>query len=134
MKNVAVRLTLCIATVLGAFFLERLFAEIAGPRVPVLPLVLLAAIVWFPALPFSWRLWTAGFTGLVTDAFGAAPFGTTIIALLITGLLAEILRSIVAARDRGWGHASVSAGLALAVFALRPIAGAVIQYAARLLS
>lgn len=134
MKNVLAKFLLCMVAVLGAFFLERVFAALLGPKMLVPPLILLAVAASFPVLPLPWRLWIAGMTGLIIDAFGYTPFGATVIALLVTALAAEAIRSIVAVRSYGWGHATVSVGLALSVLALRPIAGAAIRYIARALA
>ena len=134
MRKSSVRFLLSLATVLGAFFLEHALAALGGPRLPVMPLVLVVVALWLPVLPLAWRLWLAGLTGLLMDAFGRSPFGASIITLLIASLIAEILRSVVTARDRSWGHASVSGGLVCSALLLRPLAAAVIVYTARLLA
>ncbi|OHA03370.1 MAG: hypothetical protein A3C92_00305 [Candidatus Sungbacteria bacterium RIFCSPHIGHO2_02_FULL_53_17] len=123
-----------IASGLAGFFLERLCAAVFGPRVPVLPFLLLAVAWWLPMFSLSWRLWLGGLAGLVMDIFGGQTFGVSILVMVVAALLAEAFRSIISARDGGLGHVSVSAALAVSALLLMPIVEAMIGYAQRFFS
>lgn len=109
------------ATLLGAFFLERMAAGAASGHIGIPPFLTIAMLAWFPALALAGRLWLGGAVGFLTDTLGAAPFGTTIILGMLLAFITEFFRSVISDRDSYPAKGAVFVLLLAGAFALSPI-------------
>lgn len=113
---------LLYATLLGAFFLERMAAGAAsGHNIGIPPFLMIAMLAWFPALSLASRLWLGGGVGFAADALGPAPFGMTIILAALLAFITEFFRSVISDRDSYLAKGAVFVLILAAAFALSPV-------------
>lgn len=110
------------ATLLGAFFLERVAAGAAsGHNIGIPPFLMIAMLAWFPALSLAGRLWLGAAVGFAADALGPAPFGTTMILAMLLAFITEFFRSVISDRDSYLAKGAVFVSLLAAAFVLSPV-------------